>query len=329
MQSREDSLWESFPWAILTRDGAGRYINTFQAPFQELPPLSQQEVYALRACSLLVIPPPAWRAAPQGGFPTDLTEINLSGWAALVQDVAAGLQARPPGLSHGLGPQVVALLQLLEVAIGVGFCHHCRNLEPHCRCMGVPQSTLPTSWSQFMEQTLGYGVTPSSSGVTAPSTSRGGMSGCVPPPPGIPIWDMPPLEDAVPPGPVTILPYRPPTGRTGWLRSVMSVRGIVPQTPQMPTPIRQLPLLPQSRQATPYQQLVQLPGKTSGLGVTFDSSASSLPPLTVGTLMYVGDRLPEAEMMAIGLPATPEENERGPLSGRPTCRCLTRRVDTS
>ena len=33
----------------------------------------------------------------------------------------------------------------------------------------------------------------------------------------------------------------------------------------------------------------------------------SLPPLTVGTPMYMGDRPPEAEMMAIGLPAIPED----------------------
>ena len=56
------------------------------------------------------------------------------------------------------------------------------------------------------------------------------------------------------------------------------MRCIVPQAPQMPTPIHQLPLLPQSKQATPYQQLVQLPSKTSGLGVTFDSSASKPAP---------------------------------------------------
>ena len=44
--------------------------------------------------------------------------------------------------------------------------------------------------------------------------------------------------------------------------------------------------------------------------------------------MYVGDRLPEAKMTAIGLPAAPEEEERGPPSGRPICQHLTRRVDT-
>ena len=59
---------------------------------------------------------------------------------------------------------------------------------------------------------------------------------------------------------------------------MMSMRGIVPQTPQMPAPICQPPLLPQSRQATSYQQLVQPPSKTSGLGVTFDSSVSEPVP---------------------------------------------------
>ena len=118
---------------------------------------------------------------------------------------------------------------------------------------------------------------PPSGGVTTLSTSQGGMSGYVPPPPGISTWGMPPLEDAIPLGPVAILPYQPPTG-AGWLRSMMGMRGIVPQAPQMPTPICQLPLFPQSRQATPYQQEVQPPIKTSGLGVTFFSSASKPAP---------------------------------------------------
>ena len=117
-------------------------------------------MYTLQACSLLVISPPVERAAPQGGFPIDLTEINLSGWAALVQDIVGGLQALPPRLSHGLGPHMVVLLQLLEAATGVGFCHHCCHPIPHCRCVGAPQLAPPMSWSQLMEQTLGYGVIP-------------------------------------------------------------------------------------------------------------------------------------------------------------------------
>ena len=112
MLSMEDSLWESFPQALQNKDGAGRYINAFWAPFQELSPLSTQEVYVLRVCSLLIIPPPPpGRAAPQGGFPNDLIEINLSDWASLVQDVASGLQALPPGLSNCVEPQILTLFQ--------------------------------------------------------------------------------------------------------------------------------------------------------------------------------------------------------------------------
>ena len=243
MQSREDSLWESFPQAIQSREGAGRYINAFWAPFQELPPLSCQEVYVLQACSLLVIPPPTGRVAPQGGFPTDLMGINLSDWAALVQDMAAGLQVLPPGLSNCLDPKVVTLLQLLEAATGVGFCHHCCNLEPHCRCVGVPLSTPPTLWSQILEQTPGYGMTAFASGVTTLSTSSRGL---VPPPPGASIWDPFPWKAPIPPPPGISPPYRPPAGRAEWLKATMSMRGLVPWAPQMAPAIRQLPLLSKS-----------------------------------------------------------------------------------
>ena len=278
MQSREDSLWESFPQAIQTREGAGRYINAFWAPFQELPPLSHQEVYVLQACSLFVIPPPTGRVAPQGGFPTDLTGINLSDWTALVQDVAAGLQALPPRLSNCLDSEVVTLLQLLEVATGVGFCHRCCNLEPHCRCVGVPLLAPPMSWSQILEQTPGYGMTVSAGGVATLSTSSRGMSRLVPAPPGASIWDLFPWKAPIPPPPGISLPYRPPIGRAKWLKAAMSMRGLVPQAPQMALAIRQLPLLSWSRPATPYQQMVHPPAKTTGLGVTFDSSATKPAP---------------------------------------------------
>ena len=193
---------QSFPQTLKTHEGAGRYINAFQAPFQGLPPLSHQDVYVLRARSLLVIPPSIGSAVPQGGFPTDLVGINLSDWAALVQDVVASLQALPPGLSSCLGLHVVNLLQLLEAATGVGFCCFCCNPEPHCRCVGVSQLAPPMSWSQIAEQTPGYGVTASSGGVTTSSTSLGGMSEYVAPLPGLSIWSMSPLEASLPKGPV-------------------------------------------------------------------------------------------------------------------------------
>ena len=84
MESEDDSLWESFPQALETLKGAKWYINAFQAPLQELNNLNSNQVHALRACSILVIPPPTEGMPPSGGFPKDLSELNLSGWAALV-----------------------------------------------------------------------------------------------------------------------------------------------------------------------------------------------------------------------------------------------------
>ena len=146
---------------------------------------------------------PAGRAAPQGGFPTNLVEINLLDWASLVQDVAAGLQVLPPRLSNCLDPKVITLLQQLEAVTQVRFCHLCYYPDTNCRCAGVPLMTSLTSWSQIMEQTPGYRTTASSGGVTTPSTSLGGMFGLVPPPPGISIWDTFPWEAPIPQQPVT------------------------------------------------------------------------------------------------------------------------------
>ena len=145
MQSGDDSLWESFPHDLETLEGARRYISTFRAPLQELSALSLQQIHTLQACSLLAIPPPIERRPPQGGFLTDLLELNLLGWAALVQDVAAGLQVLPPNLGHDMGLPAVALLQLLEASTRVGFCHYCCSPSPQCKCVGASQLVPPAS----------------------------------------------------------------------------------------------------------------------------------------------------------------------------------------
>ena len=77
MHSGDDSLWESFPHILESLEGARRYISAFRAPLQELSALSLMQIHTLRACSLLAIPPPPERVPPQGGFPTDLLELNL------------------------------------------------------------------------------------------------------------------------------------------------------------------------------------------------------------------------------------------------------------
>ena len=316
MQSGDDSLWESFPQALQAQGGAGRYINASRAPFQELPTLSPQQIYTLQACSLLVIPPPIGRTVPQGGFQTDLTELNLSGWAALVQDVVAGLQALPSRLSHDLGSEVVALLQLLEAATGVGLVATVvtRGLAV------VVQLAPPTSWSQIIEQTPGYGLTSSSIGVTHPSTSMGGMPGYVVPPPGLTppdfsIWSIPLQEAPLPPGLLVSLRYRPPVGRASQLRATIDRQAqmLWAQAPQAPTsqapPLQAPQMVPPLCQplpssgnypATPYQQAVQLLSKT------------------------MGGQLLEARMIRAGPPVSPREHTKGPPSRQPASRCLVR-----
>ena len=302
MQSGDDSLWESFPHALESLEGARRYISVFQAPLQELSALSLVQIHTLRACSLLAIPPPPERMPLQGGFLMDLLELNLSGWATLVQDVAAGLQALPPNLGRDMGLPAVALLRLLEMTIGVGFCHYCCHLGSWCTCMGAyqPAPPPPPSWSQIVEQTPGYEVTASSGGMTTPSTTVARMSGYVAPPPGFTPPDfsslsLPPPEALPSQGLPTALEGLPGIGRSVMMRGAterhtlaqmaQGPRGLtqwaqtqptsVLWTPQMALPLHQpLPCRP----ATPYRQAVQPPGKSMGRGVTSDSYIDKTAP---------------------------------------------------
>ena len=58
--------------------------------------LSEKENNALRASSLLVVPPAPAEVQPLEGLQgTNLPEANLTQWASCVQDVASGMQ-RPP-----------------------------------------------------------------------------------------------------------------------------------------------------------------------------------------------------------------------------------------
>ena len=211
---------ESFPHPLETLEGARRYISAFRAPLQGLSTMSPAQIHTLRACSLLVIPPSEERVPPPGGFLMDLLDLNLSGWATLVQDVASGLLVLPPNLGSDMSLPAVALLQLLEKTTGWGYCCYCCHLGSRCICMGAYHPAPSQSWSQVVDQSPGYGVTASSGGMTSPSTTAAGMSGYVPPPPGLsPIdfsnWRLLPPEAPASRG----LPTAPP-GLPGVRRSI-------------------------------------------------------------------------------------------------------------
>ena len=289
LYSGEDSLVDSFPHVLEKLEGAKRYISAFRAPLQELSPA---QVHALRACSLLVIPPPKDREPPPGGFPKDLSDLNLSGWAGLVQDIASGLLALPPNLASEVSLAAVALLDLLEKTTGWVYCHFCYHLGSRCACMGA----FPPSWSQVVGESPECGATASSGGMTAPGTSASGMSRYLPPPPGLPPidftkWRLPPPE-ALAAGGATAPPNLPGVGRgTGLHGTVKRIAGaphpggLAQRMPALPTTMPCMPQTAPVRQPhpdqppTPYQQAMQPPKRPVGRGVVADTPTNKTTPV--------------------------------------------------
>ena len=179
--------------------------------------------------------------------------------------------------------------------------------------------------------------------MTTPSTSVAGMPGYVAPPPGLTppdfsSWSLPPPEAPLPQALSTALQGLPGIGRSMQIRAAVerhaqaqlaqgpraqAQQAQMPPTSALHTPQMALPLCqpPPGWPATPYQQAVNLPGKSTGRGVTFDSSIMKLPPLVVKALRTTGDRGLEGGEMVANLPVTPGECKR-----RQVGRHLIRRV---
>ena len=156
--------------------------------------------------------------------------------------------------------------------------------------MGAYSPAPPPSWSQVVGELPGCGVTASSGGMTTPSTPAAGMSGYLPPPPGLPPidfskWRLPPPE-----APSNL----PGVGRSDWLRGTAKRIAGAPHpgglAQRMPAPPASMPCVPQMapplRQpcpkwpATPYQQAVQLPKKPMGRGVMSDTPTDKTTPMS-------------------------------------------------
>ena len=238
---------------------------------------------------------------PPGGFPMDLSDLNLSSWAGLVQDVASSLLALPPNLGNDMSLPAVALLELLEKATGWGYCHYCCHLGSRCICMGAYSLAPPPSWSQVVEESPVYGATASSGGMTTPSTTAAGMSGYVPPSPGLPPidfsnWRLPPPEAPASRGLPTALPSLPGVGRYVRLRGTakriagaemaQSPGSLAQRMPTLPSPAPCVPqTVPPLCQPPPgwpamlYQQVVQPPRKPMGRGAASDALPDKTAPV--------------------------------------------------
>ena len=133
--------------------------------------MKAQQVHALRACSLVAIPPSEERTPPPGGFPRDLSGMNLTSWAGLIQDVAQGMKVVPPNLSMEVCLDSMVLLQLLEATTGMGYCRICCQPSPQCHCLDDYQLAPTETWSQMMARMPGQGVVASIGGPTTPGTA--------------------------------------------------------------------------------------------------------------------------------------------------------------
>ena len=206
----------------------------------------------MRTCSLLVIPPLKESQPPPEGFPKDLSDLNLSSWASLVQDVTSGLMAPPPNLGSEVSLAAVALLDLLEKATRWVYCHFCYHLGSRCTCM----EAFPPSWSQVAGELPGCRVTASSGGMTAPGMPA---SGYLLPPPGLPPidyskWRLPlpgaPASEGAP-APPNLPGVRRSTGLRGTVKRIAGVPrpgGLAQRMPALPT---MMPCVPQTM---PVQQ---------------------------------------------------------------------------
>ena len=169
-----------------------RYVTLFESLFIGSE-LSERENNALRASSLLAVPPPPPEVQPLEGLQgIDLPEANLTQWASYMQDVASWMLKPPHAATHCPSKDMAGILHKLEDITGIGFCHLCYTLGDGCRCSkAAPQA--PLSYRDLALWVLSQPsyASMASSMITTASTSMRGVSSMAGPPPGFPARRMP------------------------------------------------------------------------------------------------------------------------------------------
>ena len=258
MGSDQDSTWWDFPQALPETRGARRYVTLFEAPF-EASVLDDRENNALRAGSLLAVPPPPLESQPLAGSTTvDLLGNSLTQWATHVQDVTSGMIFPPEAAVNCPRADIVSVLNRLEGLTRVRYCRHCFGVGQKCQCSAIPhQAPGPTS-ALWTPPTVSYMAMVSSTETTA-STSVAGVTRPSYPPPGIP-----PLEamDMLPAPTMENLLATAGVGRGAGHGSQLgtpTAPGIRQMRPKVPQQLAPTPGRHEATQATPYRQQVYPP----------------------------------------------------------------------
>ena len=216
-----------------------QYVTLFEAPF-EASVLNDHKNNALRAGSLLAVPPPPPGSQPLAGSTTvDLLGNSLTQWATHMQDVASGMILPPEVAVNCPQADIVGVLNRLEGLTRVRYCRHCFGVGQKCRCSAIPHQAPGQTSALWTPPTVSYAAMVSSTETMA-STSAAGVTPLSYPPPGIP-----PLEpmDTLPAPTSENLLATASVGRGGRTRSQL-------RTPTTPGICQTRPRVPQQQAPT-------------------------------------------------------------------------------
>ena len=175
MGSEQDPTWGDFAHTLAETGGARRYVTLFEAPFQASV-LTDHESNALRAGSLMAIPPPPPGSQPLvGSFTIDLPDMNLFQWASQVQEVTSYMRWPPEAAVSCPQADIVGVLDRLERLIRVRYCRCCFGVSQRCQCSAVPRQAPGLTAPLWMPPTVSYTTMASSTETTA-STSAPGVT---------------------------------------------------------------------------------------------------------------------------------------------------------
>ena len=232
-----------FP-AGIGRNGRGRhYVTLFEAPFQASV-LNDSENNALRASSLMAIPPPPPGSQPlAGSTAVDLMGNNLTQWASDVQEVTSYMWWPPEAAVRCPLVDMIGILNRLEGLARVRYCRSCFGVGPGCQCSAVPRQVSGRMAALWAPPTLSYSAMVSSTETTA-STSTAGVT---------PLSHLPPRDPTV-----ELMDTLPPPTMENLLATAGVSRDRKPQTlPHIPTApgLRQMrPKMPLQQAPTPGRQ---------------------------------------------------------------------------
>ena len=241
--SPQDSTWRDFSQALAEMQGARRYVTLFEAPFVASD-LEGRESQALRASSLLAIPPPPPGFQPLPGAPlVDLAGLNLAQLADRVQEVASHMRLPSQEAVECPASDMVNVLNRLEDMTRVRYCQLCFGVGQQCQCSVMPHQAPGTMTALWSPPVVSYTAMASPTETIA-STSTVGVTASRT---GMPLLE--PMETL------------PPLSAANLLLAARVGRGARRQTPP------QAPTAPGPRQSRPRAPPPQMP-TSEGQGAT-------------------------------------------------------------